>query len=121
MRSPARIACAVALTATLASAVVQGDERLVDAIRDGDRESLVALLDRKDVDVNEGRADGSTPLAWAAYMNDERALDLLIRAGADVDKANDFHGVTPLASACANANSGIVVKLLAAGADPNVA
>jgi ankyrin repeat protein len=79
----------------------------------------MSLLDRKDVDIDAGRADGSTALAWAAYEDDEQAVDLLIRAGADVNKANDFHGVTPLALACANGNSRVVRKLLDAGADPD--
>ena len=121
MRIAATIAGAVAVTLILASIAAQADERLVNAVRSGDRDSLVALLDRRDVNVDEGRPDGSSPLAWAAYMNDESAVDLLIRAGADVDKANDFHNVTPLALACENANPNIVAKLLAAGADPNIA
>lgn len=121
MRSAVCIAGAVTVTAIVASVAAWADDSLVHAIRSGDRESLVALLDRRGVDVDEGRADGSSPLAWAAYMNDERAVDLLLRAGADVDKANEFHGVTPLSLACENASSAIVVKLLENGANPNAA
>ena len=44
----------------------------------------------------------------------------MIQAKADVNAA-DPDGVTPLALACANANLEIVRKLLAAGANPNLA
>ncbi len=103
----------------LGAGLAQADESLVAAVRHGDHETLLALLDRRDIDVDAGRADGSTPLAWAAYVDDERAVDLLIRAGADADKASEYHDVTPLALACGNGNGRIVEKLLAAGADPD--
>ena len=98
-----------------------GDDLLIEAIQNADHTTLLSLLDRKDIDVNGSRGDGSTALSWAAYEDDEIAIDLLIRAGADVNVATDFHAVTPLALACANGNSGAVAKLLAAGADPNFA
>lgn len=97
------------------------DERLISAVTHGDHASLLSLLDRKDIDVDADRGDGSTALAWAAYGDDEKAVDLLLRAGADANKASDFHGLTPLALACANGSSKIVKKLVAAGADPDKA
>jgi len=100
---------------------VAGDDLLIEAIQNADHATLLSLLDRRDIDVNGSRGDGSTALSWAAYEDDEIAIDLLIRAGADVNVATDFHAVTPLALACANGNSGAVAKLLAAGADPNIA
>jgi len=113
------IACLALLLLT--SHVVAGDDLLIEAIQNADHATLLSLLDRKDIDVNGSRGDGSTALSWAAYEDDEIAIDLLIRAGADVNVATDFHAVTPLALACANGNSGAVAKLLAAGADPNIA
>ena len=118
MNSPG-IACLALLLLT--SHVVAGDDLLIEAIQNADHATLLSLLDRKDIDVNGSRGDGSTALSWAAYEDDEIAIDLLIRAGADVNVATDFHAVTPLALACANGNSGAVAKLLAAGADPNIA
>ncbi|MCH8866884.1 MAG: ankyrin repeat domain-containing protein [Proteobacteria bacterium] len=118
MNSPG-IACLALLLLT--SHVVAGDDLLIEAIQNADHATLLSLLDRKDIDVNGSRGDGSTALSWAAYEDDEIAIDLLIRAGADVNVATDFHAVTPLALVCANGNSGAVAKLLAAGADPNIA
>jgi ankyrin repeat protein len=46
--------------------------------------------------------------------------DLLIRAGANPNAANDY-GVTPLALACANGSAAMVEKLLKAGANSNAA
>ena len=64
--------------------------------------------------------DGSTPLHWAAYRDDLAKVEQLIRAGADVNAANDL-GVTPLWAASLNGNSEIAKRLLDRGANPNTA
>jgi len=66
------------------------------------------------------RADGSTPLHWASYRDDLESADLLIRAGANVNAANDL-GATPLWVASQNGSEAMVRKLLQAGANPNLA
>ncbi len=119
--TPKALCSATVALVMLASHVAVADELLINAVRNADHATMLSLLDRKDIDVDADRGDGSTALSWAAYEDDETAIDLLIRAGADVNVATDFHGVTPLSLACANGNSRIVGKLLAAGADPNIA
>ena len=96
-----------------------GDLRLVDAAKRQDKATLRALLQQR-VDVNAIQADGATALHWAVYWDDLEAANLLIRARAAVNAADDL-GVTPLSLACANGNAGIVEALLKAGAKPNAA
>ncbi len=67
---------------------------------------------------NDG--DGSTALHWAVYHDDVEATERLIRAGSDVNAANDL-GATPLWFSCENGSVRIVRQLLTAGASPNVA
>jgi ankyrin repeat protein len=99
------------------AAAAQGDLRLVDAVRNKDRQAVRALLKQR-ADVNVRAHDGSTALLWAAHWNDLETADLLIKAGADVNTANDLR-TTPLSLACTNANAALVDRLLSAGANPN--
>src|SRR2546429_459978 len=91
------------------------DLRLVDAVKNQDRDAVRELL-QKHADVNASQGDGATALHWAAHWDDLALADMLIRAHANVDAANDL-GVTPLTLASSTA---MVEKLLAAGANPNV-
>src|SRR5258706_535246 len=94
---------------------------LIDAAKSGDKVALRALLAKtSSAVVNTPDGDGSTALHWAAYRDDLDASELLIRAGANVNAANDL-GVTPLWTACQNGSEAMVAKLLAAGANPNAA
>ncbi len=95
------------------------DERLAEAVRNGDAAVVQALLEQG-VDASTPAGDGATALHWAAYADDLETADLLIRAGARADATNDL-GVTPLWVACTNGSAGMVARLLAAGADPNIA
>lgn len=64
--------------------------------------------------------DGTTALHWASYRDDLERADQLIRAGANVNAANDL-GATPLWLASQNGSEAMVRRLLAAGANPNAA
>lgn len=109
----------VGLSALLMAAGAGSRPPLVDAARNGDRDALRALLQKK-VDVNSADADGATALHWAAYTDDLESAGLLIRAGANVNAANDL-GVTPLWTASQNGSVAMVRTLLQAGANPNAA
>ncbi|HEV8416728.1 MAG TPA: ankyrin repeat domain-containing protein [Bryobacteraceae bacterium] len=115
--------------AAFAAAAGTGDLRLPEAARNQDPNAVRALLTQKadvqkpDVqkpDVNARSSDGSTALLWLAHWNDVDSADLLLKAGADANIANDF-GMTPLSQACINASFEFVRLLLKSGANPNTA
>lgn len=108
---------AMTLVAPLANAAP--DIRLIEAAKQGEIDGLRALLS-EGLDVNARAADGSTALHWAVYNENQVAIDLLLRANAAVDVANQL-GVTPLWVASSIDSATIVGKLLKAGANPNVA
>ncbi len=91
---------------------------LADAMQSGSLDRVRALLDRRDVDLDAGQADGMTALHWAVYFEDLAGTEMLLEAGADAKVANRYD-VTPLSLACQNGNAAIVKRLLEAGADAN--
>ena len=107
----------IALLMAAGITVLSADLRLIEAIRNRERQQARTLLDQH-VDVNARSGDGSTALLWAAHWNDLETAELLIRAGADANAANDFR-MTPLFEACTNGNAPLVDLILKAGADPN--
>jgi len=122
MRVDARIVVGwtVSVLAVASLAVAQGrDLRLVEAVKNRDRQVLQTLLKQK-VDVNAPQPDGSTAIHWAAQSDDLETADLLIGAGAQVSTANDY-GITPLLLASQNGSAAMVERLLKAGAKPNAA
>jgi uncharacterized protein len=62
--------------------------------------------------------DGTTPLHRAVHRGDVKAVDSLIRSGADVNAANRY-GVPPLSLAATNGDAAVLELLLKAGANPN--
>ena len=92
---------------------------LVEAARMQDPTRVRTLLSQK-ADVNVRSTDGSTALLWLAHWNDVDTADLLLRAGAEANAANDFR-MTPLSEACTNGNAALVRLLLKSGANPNTA
>jgi ankyrin repeat protein len=95
------------------------DTRVIDAVKAQNVAGLrVALRDKAAVSATA--PDQSTPLHWAAYLDDTAAAQLLVGAGANANATN-VHGVSPLFLACTNASPKMVRLLLDAGADPNYA
>ena len=113
-----RLTLALLLASTVFAAEL-GHPPIVTAAKNGDKEALRALIQKK-ADVNAADNDGSTALLWAVYHDDLESTDLLIKAGANVKAATD-DGATPLWQASLNGNAAIVKKLLDAGANPNAA
>ena len=68
----------------------------------------------------DNAVDGSTPLHQAVRQNDLKAVQALVKRGADV-KAATRYGVTPVGLAALNGNAAILRVLIGAGADPNSA
>src|SRR5688500_13472001 len=96
----------MAILLSVASLAAAADLRLLEAVKNGDKETVRALL-AEHLDVNTRSPDGATALHWAVHLDDLETAELLIRAGADVNAANDY-GVMPLSLACTNGNAAMV-------------
>ena len=107
-----------AFLAVASLAAVSSTPPLVDAAKNGDSATVLALLE-DGVDVNAPQGDGATALHWAVHLSDLETADALIEAEADVNAANDL-GVTPLWLACLNGDAPAADRLLTAGASANV-
>jgi ankyrin repeat protein len=87
--------------------------------------SLDALLEAIDaascpsfpdpMNVNSRRADGDTPLHIAATWGDVEAIEMLVRAGAEVDAIGDLDS-TPLYTAVLHGHAAAARTLVEAGA-----
>jgi ankyrin repeat protein len=86
-----------------------------DAAQKKDLSALRALVQRK-ADVNVAQPDGTTALHWAVVWNNEEAVALLLRAGANATARNRY-GATPLSEAVSAGSAAMVEALLKAGAD----
>jgi ankyrin repeat protein len=95
------------------------DRRLIEAAREGNHESVRALL-KQNVPVTVRDSDGTTALHWAARADDMETVQLLLRAGADV-KAEDRYSITPLSLAAEVGDAIMIEALVKAGADVNAA
>src|ERR1044072_985283 len=112
----------VLLWVIVASTVVEpagNDVRLIEAIRSRTAEAVQSLIKQK-IDVNDRQSDRSTALLWSVHLSDTNTVNLLLRAGAKTDVADDT-GVTPLYLACLNRQGALVVRLLQSRANPNAA
>ena len=112
-----RIASVAAGILVVGAGWAYGDTRLADAVKAGNRATVLALLGQR-VDVNGAEVDGTTALHWAVRADDVDLTRRLLRAGARVKVANRY-GITALALAAENGNPAMLEALLQAGADPN--
>ncbi len=109
----------ILIVAVLAAAPVLAAELpLAGAIKSGQRAAAIDMIARKSADLNAAEADGSTPLLWAANMNDTDLVARLLKAGANPNVRNEL-GSTPLAEAAFHSNIEMMRALLDAGANPD--
>src|SRR5262245_45201662 len=97
------------ILATLAMSTVAFTDTglaLIEAVRSGSTERVRTVL-QSGVNVNAAQGDGARALHWAAHKDDVAIADLLIRAGAEVNAANDL-GATPLWLASLNGSGRMV-------------
>jgi ankyrin repeat protein len=62
--------------------------------------------------------EGDSCLHLAAQRGDLKAIDILIRAGIDINSRGDM-GATPLHAACLSGNADVVKLLIRSGANKN--
>ncbi len=125
------------------SCVVAQENALITAVKNGDNDALVDILER-DGNVNEFDDQGWTALMWAAALGHRKAVDVLLSAdadllgalsmaaqagqadicsylagmGADVDEADSI-GLSALHWAAVSGSVETVRVLLQCGANPN--
>jgi ankyrin repeat protein len=100
------------------SIAASGPQTLVDLVRAGNREAVLAAITSPDIDVNAADPDGSTALLWATYKVDHELVRALLKRGANA-KVSNHYGSSPLTEAVKLGDVELVRMLLDAGADPN--
>ena len=90
---------------------------LIDAAAAGDISALRALLETSEIDLNARDSGGRTALMAATYANQPEAVDLLLRAGADVDLQDNMLN-NPFLYSGAEGLMAILKLTNEAGADP---
>ena len=122
MRTLRAITCLVLLSSVFGAVVGAAPEavaRVAAAAKARDGRTLARLV-RERAPVNVPLPDGSTALHWAVHYDADDQVELLLAAGADVNRANDY-GVMPLYLAATNGSATVVERLLTAGAPADAA
>ena len=84
--------------------------------REEERQKIVIGLG---FDVNKVDSNGYTTLHYASAYGNRAVVELLIRAGADVNKVDSIYRFTPLHFASFKGHKEVVELLIGAGADVN--
>jgi uncharacterized protein len=108
----------LSLGLTVFSTSVAKQETLVDLIRAGNRDAVLAAITSPDIEIDAQEPDGSTALMWATHNVDRELVRALLKAGAKPNVANSF-GASPLTEAVKLIDVELVSMLLGAGADAN--
>ena len=108
----------LALATATSSPLALAQETLVDLVRNGQREAVIAAITSPDIDIDATAPDGATALHWATYQVDHELVAALLKAGASADVSNQY-GSTPLTEAVKLGDVELVRLLLEAGADPD--
>jgi ankyrin repeat protein len=106
------------LAVTAAASAAARPETLVDLIRDGRRDAVLAAITSPDIDLDAKEPDDSTALLWATYKVDRELVRALLKAGAKANVTNRF-GASPLSEAVKLGDAELARMLLDAGADAN--
>src|SRR3979409_130756 len=88
-RRPSLAGLAVLLSIVTPAIGHAGGADAADAAEKKDIGPRRALVQRR-VDVNAAQPDGTTALHWAVVWNSEEAINLLLRAGADIGHNNRY-------------------------------
>src|SRR5262245_44859313 len=89
MKARVLLQCGAALILAAAICVANDDSSLLDAVKRRDHKALKALIKAR-ADVNVAQPDGATALAWAIYLDDQEAAEMLLAAGAKVNTADEY-------------------------------
>jgi len=68
---------------------------LIEAVKQGDLESVRAILDTKDEIVNQRDESGAAPLHYATLNGHRQIVRLLLERGAEINIADSQFGATP--------------------------
>jgi uncharacterized protein len=105
---------------TAFSTAASAQETLVDLIRAGNREAVLAAITSPDIDLEAREPDDATALLWATYKVDHELVRALLKAGAKANVINRY-GASPLTESVKLGDIELVRMLLDARADPNSA
>ena len=70
-------------------------ENMIEAVKQGDRESVRAILESDDRLANQRDKSGATPLHYATLNGHRQIVQLLLERGADINSTDSQFGATP--------------------------